>query len=128
MSNRIEELFLELAPTGRGYDDSSKRPIEYAPQSCGTEDSRRLARAIAGSQGCRMAGLNMTKSFPLPLVGPNSKNAERIKWKYDGTTNWNGPALTPSARFDRRRCRGLRRPVSETKGLLSVGYFRREIA
>jgi hypothetical protein len=22
-----------------------------------------------------MAGLNMTKSFPLPLVGPNSKNA-----------------------------------------------------
>jgi hypothetical protein len=61
------------------------------------------------------------QSAPLPLVGPNSKNAEKTKWKYDGTTNWNGPALTPSARFDRRRCRGLRRPVSGTKDLLSVG-------
>ena len=74
MSNRIEELFLELAPTGRGYDGSSKRPIEQAPQSRANKDSRRLASAIAGGQGRRVTGLNMAKSFPLPLVRANSKN------------------------------------------------------
>jgi hypothetical protein len=72
--DRVKELFLELAPTGRGHDDSSKRPIEKAPESRGNKDCRCLARTIAGGQGRRMAGLNVAKGCPLPRVRMNSKN------------------------------------------------------
>ena len=72
---RVKELLLELAPAGRGHDDQGVRPIKKAPESGGNKDSRRLARAIAGGQGRRMAGLNVAKGLPLPLVRPNSKDA-----------------------------------------------------
>jgi hypothetical protein len=75
MSELCQRLVLELAPTSRGGDDSSKRSIEQAPQSRGNQNRRRLARAVAGGQGSRMTGLNVAKGFALPLVRPNSKNA-----------------------------------------------------
>ena len=74
-ANRVKELFLKLAPRGRGDDDSPPWPIEKAPESGGNEDSRGLARSAAGGQGRRMAGFDMAKALSLPLVRPNSKDA-----------------------------------------------------
>ena len=76
-ANRVKELFLKLAPAGRGDDDSSPWPIEKTPESCGDQDSRCFTRAVTGSQGRRVARLNVAKGFPLPLVRPNSKDAFR---------------------------------------------------
>jgi hypothetical protein len=70
----VKELLLELAPAGRGDDYPGKRPIEKAPKSGGNQDCRCLARAVAGSQGRRMAGFDVRKGCSLPGVGVNSKN------------------------------------------------------
>jgi hypothetical protein len=93
--NRVKELLFELAPAGRGNDDSPPWPIEKAPQSRGNKDCRRFARAITGRQGSRMTGLNVAKGFPLPLVRPDSKDAfGKLKDSEPGSGSIHGGKLS----------------------------------
>ena len=71
----IEKLLLELTPGGAGHDNAGAGPIEQSPESGRGEDRRSLAASIGCNQRRRMAGRDMAKGFPLPLVGPSSEDA-----------------------------------------------------
>ena len=92
---RVKELFLKLAPAGRGDDDSPPWPIEKAPESCGNKDRRCFARAVTGGQGGRMTGLNVAKGFALPLVRPDSKDTfGKLKDSEPGSWSIHGGKLS----------------------------------